>query len=166
MRQMKRVVTMAAAVVVAAPLAPLLTNGAGTAAASDSTFVPFAQVLRRCDFSETDFNGPTGFARPTAVIHSNGSQVSADVQIATAIPNLNYDVRLIQVPRPSSAPCWGGDPGVAQAVLHTDPVGGGTVTLSDAIEPGATGAWLFITRPDRFSQNPAEFYTADMIAKL
>lgn len=166
MGQMKRVVTMAAAVVVAAPLAPALTNGAGTASASDSKFMPFSQILRRCDFSETDYNGPTGQARPTANVRTDGSQVSADVQLVLAIPNIPYEVRLIQVPRPSSAPCWGGDPGVAQATLHTDGVGAAAVTLSDAIEPGATGVWLFVSRPDPFSQNPAEFYTTDLIAKI
>ncbi len=166
MGQMKRVVTMAAAVVVAAPLAPALTNGAGTATASDSAFMPFSQILRRCDFSETDFNGPTGQGRPTANIRSDGSSVTADVQMVLAIPNIPYEVRLIQAPRPSSAPCWGGDPGVAQATLHTDAVGAGNVTLTDAIEPGATGVWVFVTRPDRFSQNPAEFYTTDLIAKI
>lgn len=163
MRQMARIMTMAAAVVVAAPLAPVFTNGAGTAGASGSTFVPFAQIMRRCDYSETDYNGPTGFARPTAVVRSNGSEVTADVQIATAIPNIRYDVRLIQTPRPSSEPCLGSDPGVAAGALHTDAVGAGATTLTDAIEPGATGAWLFISRPDPFSQNPAEFYTTDLI---
>lgn len=158
--------TLVAAVVVAAPLAPALTNGAGTAAASDNTFLPFSQVLRRCDFSETNYNGPSGQGRPTAHIRSDGSGVTADVQMVLAVPNMPYQVRLIQAPRPSSAPCWGNDPGVAQATLHTDGVGAGAVTLSDAIEPGATGVWVFVTRPDAFSQTPAEFYTTDMIAKF
>ncbi|BBY83503.1 hypothetical protein MPUL_46610 [Mycolicibacterium pulveris] len=157
---------VAAAAVVAAPLAPALTNGVGAAGASDNTFMPFSQILRRCDFSETDYNSPTGQGRPTANIRSDGSSVSADVQLVLAIPNIPYEVRLIQVPRPSSAPCWGADPGVAQATLHTDGAGAGAVTLSDAIEPGATGVWVFVTRPDPFSQNPAEFYTTDLIAKL
>ncbi|MFC3777122.1 hypothetical protein [Mycolicibacterium holsaticum] len=166
MRKLTRVVIMAAAAVVAAPLAPALTYGAGTAGAADGVFMPFSQVLRRCDFSETDYNGPTGQGRPTAYIRSDGSGVTADVQLVLAIPNTPYQVRLIQAPRPSSAPCWGSDPGVAQTTLHTDGVGAGSVTLSDAIEPGATGAWVFVTRPDAFSQNPAEFYTSDLIAKI
>ncbi|MGV0717562.1 hypothetical protein ABQE93_19370, partial [Mycolicibacterium sp. XJ662] len=164
MRKLTRVVTMATAAVVAAPLTPALTTGAGTAGASDSTFMPFSQVLRRCDFSETNYNGPTGQGRPTANVRSDGSGVTADVQLVVAIPNTAYQVRLIQTPRPSSAPCWGNDPGVAQATLHTDGVGAGAVTLSDAIEPGATGVWVFVTRPDAFSQTPAEFYTTDLIA--
>ncbi|MGE2692979.1 hypothetical protein [Mycolicibacterium pulveris] len=166
MRKVTRVVMMAAAAVVAAPLAPALTTGAGTAGASAGTFMPFSQVLRRCDFSETNYNGPTGQGRPTATIHSDGSTVTADVQLVVAVPNIPYQVRLIQVPRPSSAPCWGSDPGVAQTTLHTDGVGAGAVTLTDAIEPGATGAWVFVSRPDPFHQNPAEFYTTDLIAKF
>lgn len=165
---------LAAALPVAGLLAPMpvvagtaVADGTkGVAGAGGGTFVPFAQTLRRCDFSETDYNGPTGYARPTAVIRSDGSTVTADVQINTAIPNIRYDVRLIQAPRPSSAPCNGGDPGVAATALQIDPVGNGTVTLQDAIEPGATGAWLFISRPDPFSQNPAEFYTTDLIVDI
>lgn len=126
----------------------------------------FSQISRRCDFSETDYNGPTGVARPLGTLRSDGSTVSADVQIATALPNFPYVVRLIQLPRPSSAPCWGGDPGVAVANLNTDAGGAGAVTISDGIEPGATKAWIWITRPDAFSQNPAEFYTTDFAAPI
>ncbi|MCT7661823.1 hypothetical protein [Mycobacterium deserti] len=164
--------TLLAAVAVATPLGPVL-GAAGTAGADGvkdnsggGTFAPFAQMLRRCDFSETDFNGPTGYARATAVIRSDGSTVSADIQIATAIPNIRYDVRLIQVPRPSSASCIGGDPGVAVGALNIDGAGAAATSLSAPIAPGATGAWVFISRPDRFSQNPAEFYTTDLIVKI
>ncbi|MGV0850339.1 hypothetical protein [Mycolicibacterium phlei] len=152
--------TLTAALVVAAPLAP-----AGTAAAQ-STFMVFTQLMRRCDFSETDFNGPTGVGQPQAVLHTNGRDLVADVTIDQAKPNTHYDVRLIQAPRPASAPCWGGDPGVAVAPLVTDGIGHGQVLVHDVKEPGATGAWLFITRPDPFSQTPAEFYTTDFIAKI
>ncbi|MGE2722219.1 hypothetical protein [Mycolicibacterium celeriflavum] len=153
----------AAAVMTAAPLGVFV--GAGTATASD-TFVPMNQVSRRCDYSETDYNGPTGYGRATSVIGVNGSGLTANVNLQVAKPNMRYDVRLIQLPRPSSAPCFGGDPGVAQAALQTDGVGNGSVTLHDGVEPGATGAWVLITRPDPFSQSPAEFYTSDMIVKI
>jgi hypothetical protein len=86
--------------------------------------------------------------------------------VAGALPDFPYQVRLIQVPRPSSAPCWGADPGVAQGTLFTNGLGAGSITLTDTIEPGATGAWVWITRPDAFSQDPAEFYTTDFIAPL
>jgi hypothetical protein len=169
MRATTRLITLAAALAVAAPLAPGL---AGTAAADGikdnsggGTFAPFAQVSRRCDYSETDFNGPTGYARPTAVIRSNGSTITADVEINTAIPNIRYDVRLIQTPRPSSVTCNGGDPGVAAGALFINGAGAGSTTLSAPKAPGATGAWVWITRPDPFSQNPIEFYTTDLIVK-
>jgi hypothetical protein len=169
MRQTTRIVTLTAALIVATPQAAAVADGiggAGAAGGGGGTIVAFSQLSRRCDFSETDFNGPTSWGRPLGVIRSNGSTVSADVQIATVLPDFPYAVRLIQVPRPSSAPCWGGDPGVALATLYTDGAGAGAVSLQDQIEPGATGAWIWITRPDPFSQNPAEFYTTDFIAQI
>jgi hypothetical protein len=161
-------VIVAAALALAAPPATALADGVGGAGASGGggTLLPFAQMSRRCDFSKTQFNGPTGFARVTGTMRSDGKTVTADVQLATAIPDTHYDVRLIQVPRPSSAPCWGGDPGVALGALNTDGGGAAAVTLSDAIEPGATGAWVWITRPDAFAQAPAEFYTSDFIVPI
>jgi hypothetical protein len=38
-------------------------------------------------------------ARPTAVLRSTGSDVIANVQIVTAIPNTPYDERVIEMPR-------------------------------------------------------------------
>jgi hypothetical protein len=166
MRRTTRLVTVAAAVTVAAPLWPALGTGAGTAGASSGTILPFSQLLRRCDFSESNYRGPWGNGRTTGVMRSTGSNVTAEVQIATAVPNMHYDIRLIQMPRPSSSPCWGGDPGVVQGKLITDGAGAGAVTLEDAIEPGATGAWVFVSRPDPFSQTPAEFYTTDFVAPI
>jgi len=171
MRQTTRILTLAAAMLFAAPPSVALADGVGSGGTGASgggggTVMPFSQLLRRCDFSETDYNGPTGMGRPLGTLRSDGSTVTADVQIVTAVPNMHYDIRLIQVPRSSAAHCWGADPGVAQGSLNTDGVGAAAVTLTDAIEPGATGAWMFITRPDAFSQNPAEFYTTDLIAPI
>jgi hypothetical protein len=169
MRQTTRILTLAAAMTLVAPPAAALadgTGGAGVTAGAGGTVLPFSQILRRCDFSETDYNGPTGYARPLGTLRSDGSTLTAEVNIATAIPNMHYDVRLIQVPRSSAVPCWGADPGVAQGSLNTDGGGAASVTLQDGIEPGATGAWVFISRPNRFSQNPAEFYTTDLIAQI
>jgi hypothetical protein len=164
MRRSIRVLTLTAAVAAAAPSG--LIGSTGTAEADDGTFIPMNQVLLRCDFTETDYNGPTGYARATSVIRASGSGLSADVTMDTAIPNMRYDVRLIQVPRSAAVPCRGGDPGVTAGVLQVDGVGHGSVHLQGSVEPGATGAWVFITRPDAFSQNPAEFYTSDLIAKF
>jgi hypothetical protein len=162
MRQ--RVLGTMAAMVVAMPAA--LTAGAATAGAEEATFVAFAQMLRRCDFSADTHVGPAGYARPTAVVHRSGSQLSADVQIATAIPNTPYDVRLIQLPRSSAAGCNPGDPGVIAAVLWTDGAGAGSVTLRGPVASGATGAWMSISRPGEFSQTPAEFYTSDFVLSI
>jgi hypothetical protein len=168
MRQTTRIVTLTVALLLTAPPIPALADGTAGAGASGGggTFLPFTQMSRRCDFSKTHFNGPTGTARPTATVRRDGNTVSADVQMVLAIPATHYDVRLIQVPRPSSNPCWGSDPGVAQGSLNTDGGGAGSVTLTDSVEPGATGAWVWITRPDLFSQNPAEFYTTDFIVPV
>jgi hypothetical protein len=55
---------------------------------------------------------------------------------------------------------------VAQGALNTDGGGVAAVTLTDAIEPGATGAWVWVSRPNAFKQDPAEFYTTDFIAPI
>lgn len=163
MRQLTRFVTTVAAIVVATPGA-MFTIGTGTAGAD--TFVPFAQTFRRCDFSTNTFTGPTGYGRPIAVVRVGSNEVVADVNIATAVPFTHYDVRLIQMPRPSSKPCGAGDPGVAVSGLMTDGAGAGSTTVRGNIEPGATGVWMFISRPDAFRQTPAEFYTSDMIVDI
>jgi hypothetical protein len=163
MRQLTRFVTTAAAIVLATPAA-LLAIDTGTAAAD--TFVPFAQMLRRCDFSGVNVIGPTGYGRPTAVVRTTSNGVVADVNIATAVPFTHYDVRLIQMPRPSSKPCGAGDPGVAVGALFTDGAGAASTTVRGNIDSGATGVWLFISRPDAFRQTPAEFYTSDLIVAI
>jgi hypothetical protein len=169
MRQTTRILAVAASMVLAAPPAAAFADGvgdAGVASGAGGTVLPFSQIMRRCDFSETDYNGPSGMGRPLGTLRSDGSTLTADVQIATAKPNMHYDIRMIQVPRSSAAYCWGADPGVAQGSLNTDGVGAASVTLQDTVEPGATGAFVFISRPDQFSQVPAEFYTTDLIAPI
>jgi hypothetical protein len=163
MRQLTRLATAAVAVVVATPAA-VLTMGAGTAVAE--TLMSFAQMFRRCDFSTNTFTGPTGMARAIAEVSTGSNEIVADVDIATAIPFTRYDVRLIQMPRPSSAPCNAGDPGVDASALVTDAAGAGATTVRGTVEPGATGVWIFISRPDAFRQTPAEFYTTDFIADV
>jgi hypothetical protein len=163
MRHLTRFVTTAAAIVVAMPAA-LFTTGTGSAGAD--TFMPFAQILRRCDFSANMFTGPTGYAVPYAVLRAASNEVVADVRIATAVPFTHYDVRLIQVPRPSSSPCGAGDPGVAVGALFTDGAGSASTTVRGNIAPGTTGVWMFISRPDAFRQTPAEFYTSDLVAAV
>jgi len=168
MRQ--RVLASVAAMVVAMPAA--LTAGTQTAAADGphgtggATAVSFAQMFRRCDFSANTHVGPSGYARPTALLRGSGSELIADVQIATAEPNTPYDVRLIQMPRSSATPCNAGDRGVIAGVLLTDAAGAGGVTLRGPVASAATGAWMFVSRPGEFSQIPAEFYTSDFVVQL
>lgn len=167
MRRTIRTARAAAAIVIAS--VPALTGGlgVGVAAAQDGpTVLSFGQTLRRCDFSGISNVGGTGYARPTALMRAEGGQVVADVQIATALPNTRYEARLIQAPRSSAVSCNPGDPGVAGAALFTDAVGAGALTLRGPIMSGATGAWVFITRPSPYSQVPEEFYATDFIAKL
>jgi len=166
----QRVLRTVAATVVA--MSAALTVGVETASAGPpagtggATFVAFAQTLRQCDFSSGMHTGPTGNGNPTALVHSTGSEVVADLQIVRAEPDTPYDVRLIQMPRASFPSCNAGDPGVAGAVLQTDDGGAGGVTIRSAISPGATGVWMFISRPGELSQTPAEFYTSDFVVPL
>jgi len=171
MRQMRRSVSTALAAVVVASPTVMLTAGMGTAAADSTnsartTFLPFAQIQRRCDHSANMYTSPTGYGRATAVVRSSGSTVSADVQLVTARPDTRYDVRLIQTPRASSASCNGGDPGVVAGALQTDGAGSANVTLQGPIASGATKAWVYISLPGEFTQTPAEYYTTDYEAAI
>ncbi len=164
MRRTMRTAQAAAALMMA--LAPLTAGVAVASAEQDATFVPFGQVLRRCDFSDIKYVGGTGYARPTAQVWTDGSEVIADIQLNTGVPNTRYDVRLIQAPRSSAVSCNGGEPGVAGTALFTDGAGAGAVSVRGPVVSGATGAWLFITIPSAHSQVPKEFYTSDFIAAL
>ncbi len=78
----------------------------------------------------------------------------------------HYNVSLIQAPRASSAPCTSPGPGVAVGSLDSDGVGQATTTVQDIIRPGTTGVWVFIQRPNPYSQSPAEVYTSDFVAPV
>jgi hypothetical protein len=171
MRQ--RLLNTVAAIVVAIPTA--LTAGIGTAGADGptgsggaagsggATFVAFAQIFRRCDFSANTHVGPTSFAGPSALVHKTGGEWVADVQVARAIPGTVYVVGLVQMPHSSAVGCNPGDPGVISGVLTADDWGNGSVTIRGPIASGATGGWLYVSRPGYLSQTPDEFYTSDFI---
>jgi hypothetical protein len=55
---------------------------------------------------------------------------------------------------------------VIAGVLLTDPAGAGSVTVRGPVASGATGAWMYVTRPGEFSQTPAEFYSSDFVVLL
>jgi len=167
MRQ--RVLKTVAAMVLA--LSPGSTVGAHTAAAGPSgsdgaTFLTFTQLLRTCDFKSNLHADPSGVARTTALVHTTGSEVISDVVMVTAIPNTAYDVRVIQMPRSSATGCNPGDPGVTVGALITDDTGAGGLSIHSPIVSGATGAWMFITRPGEFTQTPAEYYTSDFVVPI
>lgn len=166
MRQLTRLVTSVAALTIAVSPAAGTMSGTAAAAPSGADIVPMTQNLRNCDFGYVPWVGPKAYGRASALISTNAGNVAAEVHFATGVPNTSYIVRLIQVPRPSSMPCRGADPGVVAVPLITDAAGGATATLQDTIRPEATGAWVFISLPGQFSQTPAEFYTSDLISKF
>jgi hypothetical protein len=153
---------------VTAVTAALLVAGAsfGTAISSASSPMPLSSKWRACDFSQQKWVPAVGYARPVAYVGpaGDGSMV-AKVDIATALPNTRYDVRVIQAPRPSIG-CAPGQPGVLTGSVQTDGVGAGSVTLQGPVESGKTGAWVIVERPAPSSQTPAEFYTSEFIATI
>jgi hypothetical protein len=171
MRQ--RILKTVAAIVVG--MSAVVTAGIGMAAADGptgsgggggATFVAFAQIFRRCDFSTNTHIGPTGTASPSALVRKTGAGVVADVQVVRAIPGTVYMVGLVQMPHSSAVGCNPGDPGVISGVLTADGVGNGSVTLSGPIAPGATGVWMYVSRPGYLSQTPDEFYTSDFVVPV
>jgi hypothetical protein len=167
MRQ--RVLNTVAAMVVAISAASTVgvqTAAAGPPGSDGATFVAFTQLLRGCDFNTNQHGGPSGVGRATALVHITGSEVIADIVMVTAIPDTAYDVRVIQMPRSSAAGCNAGDPGVIGGVLFTDGTGAGGISIHSPIASGATGAWMYITRPGEFTQMPAEFYTSDFVVPI
>ncbi|WP_425005521.1 hypothetical protein [Mycolicibacterium sp. S3B2] len=168
MRRIMR--TALAAAMLAAAAGPVAATGgilASTATASEgATFVPMSQALRRCDHSEMQYVGATGYGRASATIGRQGGEVVADLAFATGRPNTPYEVKLIQMPRSSAAPCPAGAVGVSGTTLFTDGAGAATAVLRGPAMDGATGAWVSLTRPSAFSQLPEEFYTSDFVAPL
>ena len=167
MRQ--RVLNTVAALVVGASAVSTVgvqTATAGPPGSDGATFVAFTQLLRTCDFSTNLHAGPSGVGRTTALVHTTGSEVIADVVMVTAIPDTAYDVRVIQMPRSSAAGCNPGDPGVTGGVLFTDGAGAGGISIHSPVVAGATGAWMYVTRPGEFTQTPAEFYTSDFVVPI
>jgi hypothetical protein len=170
----QRILNVVAAVVVAGPTALML--GTGTAGADGptgaggsgggGTSVAFAQIFRLCDFSNKTHIGPTGNAGPSAVVRTSGGEVAADVQVVRAIPGTVYVVGLIEMPHSSAVGCNPGDPGVISGVVTADDMGNGSTTLRGPIAPGATGAWIYLSRPGYLSQTPDEFYTSDFIVPI
>jgi hypothetical protein len=160
------VVAMSAASTVGAETAAADGSTGGGAGSDGATFMAFAQIFRRCDFSTNTHIGPTGTAGPSALVRSTGAEVLADVQVVRAIPGTVYVVGLVQMPHSSAVGCNPGDPGVISGVLTADDAGNGSVTLRGPIASGATGAWMYVSRPGYLSQTPDEFYTTDFVVPI
>lgn len=135
-----------------------------TATASAAT-MPLTSKWRACDFSLQSWVNAVGYARVVANVSSTGSTVVANVDMLTAPPDMHYDVRVIQMPRPSIG-CAPGAPGVITGALQTNGAGAGNVTLQGPVQSGATGAWVIVERPSDSSQTPAEFYTSTFVASI
>ncbi|WP_280832567.1 hypothetical protein [Mycolicibacterium frederiksbergense] len=156
------------------PLAPMVAavgvvlSGVGAAPAAASTVVPLSNQIRACDFVKHLFVGGMGAGGGSGLadIGTQGSEVRAVVSLQSARPDTDYQVRLIQLPRSSAATCHPGDPGVAGAVLHTDASGTAAVTVTDALNSGATAAWVIVEGPPPPGQIRGEVYTSDFPAKL
>jgi hypothetical protein len=143
-----------------------LSAGPAAAESPNGGMIPLGSNYRSCDFSRLNYVNATGAAHVEATITGSSSTVTADVFLSIGEPNTPYQVRLIQGPRPGSQKCNAGDPGVASAVLNTDGNGVGTLTLHDALRPGATNAWVFIDGPPDVGQIRGEFYTSDNLTSL
>lgn len=171
MRQLKRFAAAGAAMATAVGPAVLMMVSAPGAAALppgvDPSLITFSTILRRCDASPMQYVSAAGEGRATAHIRTAGSgELVADVELAVAEPFTFYEVKLIQMPRPSSAGCEAGSPGTAVGAINTDAAGTGAVTVRGPIASGATGAWISIEQPQPFSQVPDEFYTSDQIKDI
>ena len=151
----------------AVPVVVVLAGSAAPVSAESGTVVPMRSILRACDFSPLPDHASADRGTASAVIHSNGGSVTADIHFAEpGAPNAHYDVALIQAPRASSAPCDGPGPGVAVGALNTDGAGIANATVSDSLRSGTTGVWVFIRQASPNAQSPAEFYTSDFPAKV
>jgi hypothetical protein len=155
-----------AVLAVASALSPAVA-AAVPAASNGGTLLPMRSILRACDFSQLPGGAAQNNAATSAVIRTTGGTVSAEVHLSEpGSPGTHYDVSLIQVPRAASSPCLSPGPGVAVGGLDSDGVGQATTTVQDSIRSGTTGVWVFIYRPNPYSQSPAEFYTSDLVAPV
>ena len=158
--------TTALATVAATISASVIAAGTAAAAPSGPKIVPFASVLRHCDQTAANFDPVRGVATGYALLSSTQRDVVAEVHLQSAHPGTRYLVTLIQVPRPTSATCESGDPGVTGGVLDTDAGGNAVATLRGPIQSGATGAWVDVEIPSDHSQSPIEYYTSDFVGPI
>ena len=159
----------AAILAISAAAFPLATTTASAAPVSTNggTTVPLRSILRTCDFSPIIGAIAQNNGTASSVIRAAGGTVTAEVHLSEpSSPGTHFDVRLIQAPRASSSPCGSAGPGVAVGSLDSDGAGQASTTLQDSIQSGTTGVWVYIQRPNPYSQAPAEYYTSDFVAPV
>lgn len=143
--------------------------GLATEAAASGQ-VPISSSPRNCDFSriQTAIQVPRALdGHGTAVFHTSGSTVVADVTIGIpSQPGAHYDVGLIEGPRPSSATCGPGDPGTMYTGVDLDGTGLASITITAPLRQGATSAWVTVSRPAEHNWAPAEQYTSEYMAPI
>ena len=155
--------TLVAAVTSLMAISPAIASATPTE--PTGALMPMVSKFRACDFTSEIWVNARGDARGVTYLSTAGSNVVANVDLATAEPNTHYDVRIIQAPRPSIG-CAPGAPGVITGSLQTDGGGAGSTTLQGPIAPSATGAWVMVQRPAPYSLTPAEFYTSEYIGSI
>ncbi|WP_286174565.1 hypothetical protein [Mycobacterium sp. DL99] len=157
----RRVVTLAAA-------GGVVLSGIGAPPASASSFSPFSNQIRNCDFVAALFLDGMGSGSGSgwADVSRDGSNVSAQVHMQSARPDTDYQVRLIQLPRASVATCNPGDPGVSGGVLHTDAGGTATINVSGPSMDKANAAWVVVEGPPAPGRSRGDVYTSDFLAKF
>jgi hypothetical protein len=167
MYQSKGLASAAALLVAAASVVGAGPAAADATATSGATSVPLSSIFRNCNHVPTRWVSASGTGSASALIGTAGAnQVSAQVNLATAVPDTRYTVRLIQVPRASDRTCTAGDPGVAVGELFTDGNGTGTTTAQGPLVHGMTGAWVSVDGPPPAGRVIGEFYTSEVAASL
>jgi len=154
-----------ATLVAAAASLMAISPAIASAEPTGATLMPMVSKFRACDFTAEIWVNASGDARGVTHLSTSGPNVVANVDLATAEPNTQYDVRIIQTPRPSMG-CAPGAPGVITGSLQTDAGGAGHTTLQGPIESNATGAWVMIQRPAANSLTPEEFYTSEFVGSI
>ena len=131
-----------------------------------SSPMPLSSQWRACDFTKLKWVDAVGDARPVAHVGTDGSgMVVATVDMATALPNTRYDVRVIQTPR-AVARLRARRAGRAHRRLQTDAVGGGTTTFGRPRRERRHRRLGDRRTAVRLLADPAEFYTSEFIASI
>ena len=180
MRQLKRFKTPALGIAVGTAVAAMITARIGTAAAQPSpspspspspnlqgaTSVTIDNTDRDCSgkphFSVHGSGAGSGVAVITVAgpIGPNGPgrTVIANVDLTNAAPSSNYGVRLIQLfTPPSNRDCGYFSDNPYDATLETDAWGNGSVTIQEAVLPGADHAFVVLNNT---TGPAADFYTS------